>query len=82
VVIAAQVEHAVNHGLDQIVCVLRADHDVTQFSRPRGGARLVDWKGQYVGREIATPVVSVQLRDAPLVDELDGEVAVVDTGRR
>ena len=68
-------------GLGQIVRVLGADHHITQLARPRRGAALVNRKGQHVGRGVDPPVLAVQLVDARGCDELDRQMAVLDTGR-
>jgi hypothetical protein len=80
VVVAAEVEHAVHHGLGEVLGVLRADHDIAELARPSGRAGLVDREGQDVGGAVAPPVLAVQLADASLSDELDREMPVVDPG--
>ena len=65
-------------GLDQVLGVLGADHDVAQLARSRDRVRLVDREGQHVGRRVASAIVAVELADAPLVDELDRQVTVCD----
>ena len=55
VVVAAQVEHAVDDGLDQVLGVLGADHDVAELARPGGGAGLVDREREHVGGLVASP---------------------------
>jgi hypothetical protein len=81
VVIAAQVEHAVNDRLGEILGVLRADHDVSELARTAGGAAFVDREGQHVRGQVATAVLAIEPADAVLVDELDRQVAFVDSGR-
>ena len=49
---------------------------------PALGAAPSSGKGQHVGRLVEAAVRAVQLADPLAVDELDGEVAVLDAGRR
>jgi hypothetical protein len=58
--------------------VVRADHHVAKLARPQRGSRLVDREGQHVGGLVAPPVLAVELLDAPGVDQLDREMAVLD----
>ena len=81
VVVAAQVEHAVHHGLGQVLGVLRADHHVAQLARPGRRAALVHGEGQHVGGPVDAAVLAVQRADPLRVHELDREVAVLDAGR-
>ena len=74
-------QHAVDDGLDQVLRVLGADHDVAELTRA-GDRVLVDGKRQDVRRRVLAAMVAVQLADALLVDQLDREVTVADTGSR
>ena len=76
-VVAAQMQHAVDDGLAQITRLLGTDHHVSQLPRANGRARLVDGKGQHVRGRVASPVAAVQLGDAFGVDEGDRQMAVV-----
>jgi hypothetical protein len=82
VVIAAEVEHAVDRGLDRVRAVLGADRDVAELARARGRTGAVEWKREDVGRRVPAAVLAVELLDPGGVDELDGEVAVLDPRRR
>jgi hypothetical protein len=82
VVVAAQVEHAVDDRFDHVSGVLGADDDVAQLARPRDRLVLVDRERQHVGRLILAAVLAVQRADALLSHQLDGQVAVLDAGRR
>ena len=81
-VVAAQVQDAVDDGLAQITRVLGTDHHVSQLARANGEARLVDGKGQHVRGRVASPVAAIELRDAFGVDEGDRQMAVVDSSGR
>jgi hypothetical protein len=81
VVVAGQMENAVDHGLDQVLRVLRADDDVAQLARAGDGLVLVDREREDVGGLVLPAMLAVQLLDAGLVDELDREVAVADARR-
>jgi hypothetical protein len=76
VVVAGQVQHAVDDGLDQVLGVLGADDDIAELAWPGRRLVLVDRERQNVSRLVLAAVVAVQLLDAPLVDQLDREVAV------
>ena len=62
VVHAAQVQHAVDDRLAQVLGVLRADHDVAELARPGRRAALVDREGEHVGRLVAAAVLAVERR--------------------
>ena len=81
-VVAAEVQDAVDDGLDQVAAVLGADDDVAELARAGDGSRLVDRERQDVGRRVAAAVLAVELADPLFVDELDRDVAVLDAGRR
>jgi hypothetical protein len=81
VVVTAQVQHAMDNGLAQIVGVLGTDHHIAQLAWAHGGARLVDRKGQHVSRSVACPVAAVELANAPLVDEGDRQMPLPDARR-
>jgi hypothetical protein len=76
VVVAGEVEHAVDDGLDQVLGVLRADDDIAKLAWPGRRPILVDRERQDVGRLVLAAVVAVQLVDVLLVDELDRQVAI------
>jgi hypothetical protein len=80
VVVAAQVQHAVDHGLRHVLGVLGADHDVAQLARAEAFAGLVDGKREDVGRAVDPAVLAVEPVDLVRVDEGDRKVAVGDTG--
>jgi hypothetical protein len=73
------VEDAVHDGLGQVLGVLGADHDVAQLARAGGGARLVDRERQHVGGRVEPAMLAVQLLDPRRRDELDREMAVLDS---
>ena len=82
-VVAAQVQHAVDDRRAQVLGVLGADHDVAQLARSSGPCGLIDRKGEHVGGAVAAPVLAVERADPPGVDELDREMAVRDAcGRK
>jgi hypothetical protein len=80
VVVAAEVEDAVHDGLGQVLCVVRADDDVSQLARLDGRPGLINREGQHVGGLVASPVLAVELRDPRGIYQLDGEVPVLDAG--
>ena len=80
VVHAAEVKGAVHGCLGHVGAVLGADRHVSQLARARGRAGAVDRKGEHVGRRVHTAVVAIQLADPLLVDQLDGDVAALDSG--
>src|SRR6185295_10858588 len=82
VVHPGEMEGAVHDGLAQVLGVLGAYDDVSEFARAGGDLRLVDRKGQHVRRTALSAVLLVELRDAPRVDELDRDVAVLHACRR
>ena len=77
---AAEVEDAVDRGLDHVGTALGADRDVAQLAGPGGGARFVDREGEHVGRLVPAPVLAVELADALGLDELDRQVPLLDAG--
>jgi hypothetical protein len=81
VVVAAQVQHAVHHGLAQVVAVLGTDHDVPQLSRAQRRSGFIDGEGEHVCGLVACSVLAVEPADAPGVDERNGQVALLDAGR-
>ena len=82
VVVAAQVQHAVNRRLGEVGGVLGADHDVAQLAWAGDLVGAVDRKRQHVGGLVPAPVLAVQLADPARVHQLDREVAVLDAGGR
>ena len=81
-VVARQVQHAVDDSLDQILRVLGTDDDVAELARPRDGLVLVDRERQDVGGRVLAAVVAVELTNAVLAAELDRQVAVADARGR
>ena len=81
VVVAAEVKHAVDGRLDDILGVLGADHDVAKLARAGDVAGAVDRERQDVGGLVLAPVLAVQLGDPLRADELDRQVAVAHAGR-
>ena len=83
VVVAAEVEDAVDDGLVQrhVDAVLGADRDVAELARAGRGAEFVDREGEHVGRGVLAAVVAVQLLDPRGVDDLHREMTVVDPDR-
>ena len=63
VVVARQVQHAVDGRLDQVLGVRRADHDVAELARAGGRAGAVDRERQHVGRRVDAAMLAVQLPD-------------------
>ena len=82
VVVAAQVQHAVDDRLGQVLGVLWADHDVSKLARPGGGTGLVDREGQHVRGPVDAAVLAVQLEHPARRHELDRQVPVLDARRR
>src|SRR3954462_5026962 len=78
VVVASQVQHPVDDGLDQILRVLGTDDDVAKLAWPGRRLILVDRERQDVRGLVLVAMVAVQLLDAPFVDELEREWAVRD----
>jgi hypothetical protein len=74
------VERAVDHGLAHIGRVLRADHDVAELARARHRSDLVDREREHIGWLIAPAMAAVELVNPFGVDELDRDVAVLDSG--
>lgn len=74
-------QDAVDDRLDEILGVLRADHDVAELARPGHCAVLVDRERQDVGRRVLAAMVAVQRADPLLVDQRDREMPVGDAGR-
>jgi hypothetical protein len=72
----------VHHRLEQVLGLLRADHDVTQLAWAGRGAARVHREGQHVGGPIGAALLAIERTNRVLADELDGEVAVLDAGRR
>jgi hypothetical protein len=75
-----QVQRAVHDRLAQVCRVLGADDHVAQLARPGGGAGGVDREREHVGGGVAAAVLAVERTDALGVDELDGDVPVLDAG--
>ena len=71
-----------DHGLDQILRVLRADHHVAEFARSSGPAALVNREGEHVGGAIEVAVLAIQRPDGVGVHQLHRQVAVLDPGGR
>ena len=80
-VVAAQVQHAVDHGLLQIGRLRRADHHVAELARARRGADPVHREREHVGGPFIASVLMVQSGDLGGRDESDGEVPVGDARR-
>jgi hypothetical protein len=80
VVVSAEVEHTVHDGLREIARVLGADHDVAELARPGRDSAVVDRKRQDVGGPVDPAVLAVERADPILVDERDGEMALLDSG--
>ncbi len=80
-VIAAEVQDAVDRSLGEVGGVLGADHDVAQLARTGDRAGTVDWKREHVGGPVAIAVLAVELADPLRADELDREVTVLHPGR-
>jgi len=80
VVVAAQVKHAVHDGFDQVLRVLGADDDIAQLAWSGDGVVLVDREGEDVGGLVLATVIAVELVDPLLVDQLDRQVPVGDSG--
>ena len=59
-------------------CVRGTDDDVAELARPGRRATLVHAERQHVGCLIEASVLTVELADSILGDELDREVTVVD----
>jgi hypothetical protein len=78
VVVAAEVEDAMHRGLGHVGAVLGADRDVAELTRSGGGAGAVDREGEDVGWRVLATVLAVELADALGVDQLDGEMALLD----
>jgi hypothetical protein len=74
-------EDAVYDSLDQVFGVLGADDDIAELARAGDRLVFVDRKRENVGRVVFAAVLAVQLANAVLVNELDRDVPVVDTGR-
>ena len=82
VVVAAEVEDAVDGGLGHVAAVLGADRDVAELARAGDRAGAVDREGEHVGRLVLAAVLAVELADPLRVDDLDRQVAVLHPGRR
>ena len=81
-VVAAEVEDAVDRRLGDVGAPRRVDRDVAELARAGHGSEFVDREGEDVGRFVLAPVLAVELADPLGVDDLDREVAVVDPGGR
>jgi hypothetical protein len=81
VVVSAEVEYSVHDRFGEVASVLGADHDVAELARPGGKPALVDRKRQHVGGTVDPAVLAVELADPIRVDERDGEVPLLDSGR-
>jgi hypothetical protein len=82
VVVAAQVQHAVDDGLLDVGGVLGTDHHVAQLARANRRARPVDGKREDVGGLVLAAVVAVQLADPLLAYQLDRQVPVQAGGAK
>jgi len=83
VVVAAEVQYAVDDGLGQVLGLLRADHDVAKLARSDGRPVAVDREREDVGRAVTIAVIAVELVDLSLADEGDRQVQLsVDPSRR
>ena len=81
-VVAAEVKHAVHHGLGHVGGVLAANHDVAQLARPgRVGPSAVDGKREHVGGSVAPAVVAVQRSHLVLIHERDRHMPVPHSDR-
>ena len=67
--------------LGEVASVLGADNDVAKLARPGGEPALVDRKRQNVGGPVDPTVLAVERADPLLVDERDGEMPLLDSGR-
>ena len=75
-VVAAQVQHAVDDRFAQIVRVFGTDHDISKLPRSDGRARFVDGKGQHVGGPVVSSVGAIELTHALPVDKGDRQMAL------
>jgi hypothetical protein len=82
VVVAAEVQDAVDDGLDEVLGVLRADNDVAELARFGGRPAAVDRERQHVGRPVAIAVLAVERVDLGRADEGDRQVQVAVDARR
>jgi hypothetical protein len=83
VVVAAEVQNAVDDSLGQVLGLLGADHDVAKLARAGGRPVAVDREREDVGRAVTIAVIAVELVDLSLADEGDRQVQLsVDLSRR
>ncbi len=81
VVVAAEVQNAVDRRPAQIGGLLGADDDVTELARAGDPLDAVDREREHVGRLVAAAVLAVQLADPVRRDQLDREVPLEHTRR-
>ena len=82
VVIAAEVKHAVDHRLGQVLCVFGTDDHVAQLTRAGRHAGLVDRKGEHVRGRVDAPMATVKVANLLRRNELDGYMPLPNAGRR
>ena len=61
-IVAAEVEDAVDDGLGDVVAALGADDDVAELARARGRAGFVEGERENVGGLVEAAVLAVELR--------------------
>jgi hypothetical protein len=76
-VVAAEVQHAVDDRFAQVAALLGADHHVPQLTRPSRRFGAVDREGQDVGGLVETAMLAIQLPDPVRVGNLDSEMALL-----
>jgi hypothetical protein len=80
VVVAAQMQDAVNGRLDHVSGVRCANNHVTKLARTGDALGAVDRKRKNVGGAVSSAVRAVQFPDPLGADQLDGEVTFTDVG--
>ena len=76
-----QVQNTVHHRLAQIDGVLRTDHHVAELARTgRHRGIAIDREREDVGLLGLPAVLQIERRDRDSIDELHGEMTVIDAG--
>ncbi len=82
VVVAQQVQHAVDRGPHEVVGVLGADHHVAELARPGGAAVAVDREREHVGWRVDAAVLAVEARGSRRADTTASATCPVDHADR
>src|SRR5262245_53362115 len=81
-VVATEVQDAVNGGLGDVIRMLRTDDDVAELARSSRRTGAIDREREHVGGRVASAVGAIELVDPVGVNQLHRQMPVADAGRR